>query len=60
VPAEIWRNNEKTVTKVFLKDKEVTDIKLDPKEETSDIKTEDNVFPRSASGNKFDAIKKKN
>ncbi|HBK89092.1 MAG TPA: aminopeptidase [Cytophagales bacterium] len=60
IPAEIWRNNEKTVTKVFLKDKEVTDIKLDPKEETSDIKTEDNVFPRSASGNKFDAIKKKN
>lgn len=60
IPAEIWRNNEKTVTKVFLKDKEVTDIKLDPKEETSDIKTDDNVFPRSASGNKFDAIKKKN
>jgi hypothetical protein len=60
IPAEIWRNNEKTVTKVFLKAKEVTDIKLDPKEETSDIKTDDNVFPRSASGNKFDAIKKKN
>lgn len=60
IPAEIWRNNEKTVTKVFLKDKEVTDIKLDPKEETSDIKTDDNVFPRSASGNKFDIIKKKN
>jgi len=60
IPAEIWRNNEKTVTKVFLKDKEVTDIRIDPKEETSDIKTDDNVFPRSASGSKFDAIKKKN
>ncbi len=60
IPAEIWRNNEKTITKVFLKDKEVTDIKLDPREETSDIKTDDNVFPRSANGNKFDAIKKKN
>jgi hypothetical protein len=60
IPAEIWRNNEKTVTKVFIKDKEVTDIRLDPKEETSDIKTDDNVFPRGANGNKFDIIKKKN
>jgi Peptidase family M1 domain len=59
IPAEIWRNNEKTVTKVFVKDKEVTNIVLDPKLETSDISTSDNVFPKVAPVNKFDEIKKK-
>lgn len=59
IPAEIWRNNEKTVTKVFMKDKEVTNIVLDPKLETSDIHTEDNVFPKAVAGSKFDEIKKK-
>ncbi|HRI78452.1 MAG TPA: M1 family metallopeptidase [Cyclobacteriaceae bacterium] len=59
IPAEIWRTNEKTVTKVFMKDKEVTNIVLDPKLETSDISTGDNVFPKTAAPNKFDEIKKK-
>lgn len=59
IPAEIWRSNEKTVTKVFMKDKEVTNIVLDPKLETSDIRTEDNVFPKVALANKFEEIKKK-
>ncbi len=60
IPAEIWRNNEKTVTKVFMKDKEVINIVLDPKQETSDINDVDNVFPRVAKANKFEEIKKKN
>jgi hypothetical protein len=59
IPAEIWRNNEKTVTKVFVKDKEVTNIVLDPKKETSDVEEGDNVFPRVARETKFDQIKKK-
>ena len=59
IPAEIWRSNEKTVTKVFMKEKEVTNIVLDPKLETSDIRTEDNVFPKVAPANKFEEIKKK-
>ena len=60
IPVEIWRSNEKTVTKVFMKEKEVTNIVLDPKQETSDIHTEDNVFPKAAASNKFDDLKKKN
>jgi len=59
IPAEIWRNNEKTVTKVFVKEKEVTNIVLDPKKETSDIEEGDNVFPRVAKETKFDQLKKK-
>ena len=59
IPAEIWRTNEKTVTKVFMKDKEVTNIVLDPKMETSDISLNDNAFPKAAAPNKFEEIKKK-
>lgn len=58
IPAEIWRNNEKTVTKVFVKEKEVTNIVIDPKKETSDINEDDNVFPRVARESKFDQLKK--
>lgn len=60
IPAEIWRNNETKVTKVFMKEKEVTNLVLDPKLETSDISATDNVFPRPAAENKFDELKKKN
>ena len=60
IPAEIWRTNESKVTKVFVKDKEVTNVILDPNTETSDINTQDNVFPRVDQPSKFDAFKKKN
>ncbi len=60
IPAEIWRTNEKSVTKVFMKDKEVINIVLDPKLETSDIHVENNIFPKTLARNKFDEIKKKN
>src|SRR5690606_27444569 len=60
IPAEIWRSNESTVTKVFIKDKEVTKVVLDPLEETTDINTTNNVFPKVAEGSsKFDDFKKK-
>lgn len=60
IPAEIWRMDETTVTKVFMKDKEVARIVIDPNEETSDINAEDNVFPRPKPASKFDELKKKN
>lgn len=59
IPAEIWRVNETKVTKVFAKDKEVTSVTVDPMKETSDISTDDNVFPRVAQPSKFDEMKKK-
>lgn len=59
IPAEIWRANESVVTKVFAKDKEVVNIVLDPLKETSDVNTQDNVFPKVAHPSKFDELKKK-
>ncbi|MBL7843993.1 MAG: M1 family metallopeptidase [Cyclobacteriaceae bacterium] len=58
IPAEIWRTNENTVTKVFVKDKEVVNIVLDPFKETTDINSADNVFPKRATESKFDQFKK--
>ena len=58
LPAEIWRKNESEVTKVFVKDKEVTNITIDPNEETADTNTADNVFPREEKFSKFDRYKR--
>ncbi|MDN5214543.1 M1 family metallopeptidase [Fulvivirgaceae bacterium BMA12] len=59
IPAEIWRKNENEIKKVFLKDKEVTNVVLDPNLETADTNVENNTFPRAASPSKFDQFKKK-
>jgi hypothetical protein len=59
IPAEIWRTNENKVTKVFVKDKEVMSVVLDPLEETADVNTDDNVFPKANAPSKFDELRKK-
>jgi Peptidase family M1 domain len=57
IPAEIWRLNEMKVTKTFVKEKEVTNIVIDPNAETADVNTSDNVFPKKAKESKFDQLK---
>jgi len=59
LPAEIWRTNEHTISKVFVKNKEVTNIVLDPKQETADVDTSDNMFPKVDQPSKFEQFKKK-
>ncbi len=54
IPAEIWRFNEKEVTKVFTKDKVVKSIKLDPNKETADVNLNDNNYPRVEIKTDFD------
>ncbi len=58
IPAEIWKINELEVTKVFVKDKKVVNIVLDPNLETADTNVEDNIFPRKKVDSKFDTFKK--
>lgn len=58
IPAEIWRMNERRVTKVFVKEKEVTNIMIDPNMDTADINIEDNIFPKVQQGSRFDAFKR--
>ena len=58
IPAEIWRNNEYEVKKVFVKEKEVVNIVVDPNGDTADVNPLDNVFPKKDVENKFDQLKK--
>jgi hypothetical protein len=44
IPAQVWRLNENKVVKTFMKDKEVTSIKLDPLKETADIDESNNTW----------------
>ncbi len=60
IPAEIWRTNEQEVTKVFVKDKEVVRVVIDPNRETADVNESDNVFPRQQQPSRFDQFKKGN
>jgi hypothetical protein len=58
IPAEVWRLNETQITKVFLKDKEVTNIILDPNFELADTDVTNNTFPKN-SETRFDRFKRK-
>lgn len=57
LPAEIWRTNERSVTKVFVKDKEVASVVLDPNAETTDVNPDNNLFPRIEVKSRFDTFK---
>jgi hypothetical protein len=60
IPAEIWRINENEVVKVFVKEKEVVNIVLDPNFELADVEMNNNVFPKKTSESRFDQFKKNN
>jgi hypothetical protein len=58
IPVEIWRKNENSFTKVFVKDKEVTAIRLDPFRETADIDESNNNWPVRQMPSRFQVFKK--
>jgi hypothetical protein len=59
IPAQVWRLNEQKVTKLFMKDKEVASIKLDPMRETADINESNNSWGSIAEPSRFTAFKMK-
>lgn len=60
IPAEIWRINENEVNKVFVKDKEVVNVVIDPNSQIADVEPKNNVFPKRPVDSKFDQFKKTN
>jgi hypothetical protein len=56
-PAEIWRKNDAEVTKVFPSSKVITKITIDPDEETADVDTTNNSWPKQTES-KFDEFKR--
>ncbi|MFI5153197.1 MAG: M1 family metallopeptidase [Chitinophagales bacterium] len=57
IPAQVWRLNENKVTKLFMKNKEVKAIKLDPMRETADIDENNNTWPKAPELTKFEIFK---
>jgi len=53
-PAQIWRVNDQEVSRTFATKKAIKKIVLDPKEETADIETANNSWPKTVEKSKFD------
>jgi aminopeptidase N len=59
IPAEIWRKNDKEVSKIFKTEKRIKQIYLDPFQETADINMENNFFPRKSQLSRFEIFKQR-
>jgi hypothetical protein len=57
IPAEIWRKNENQFRKVFVKDKMVKAVRLDPFRETADIDESNNNWPVKQVPTRFQVFK---
>ncbi len=57
-PAQIWRHNDREVTKVFPASKAIKKITIDPDEQTADVDLSNNSWPKNKE-TKFDKFKKK-
>jgi len=59
IPAEIWRYNDKEVTKVFVLEKELENVVFDPFKETADVDEGNNHFPPKKLQSDFQKFKEK-
>ena len=57
IPAQVWRGNESSVVKTFVKDKEVASVRLDPYRETADINEANNSWNTMPAPSKFSIFK---
>ncbi len=57
IAAEVWRKNEKELKKVFVKDKKVKNVRLDPYREIADINEANNSAPIPATPKLFKVYK---
>ena len=58
-PAQIWRKNDKEVSKLVTSNIKLVSIQVDPDLETADIDTSNNSWPKKEEKSKFDAFKEK-
>ena len=58
-PVQVWRKNDAEVKKVIATDKEIVGITVDPNQETADIDTSNNSWPKKIAKSDFDSFKSK-
>lgn len=59
IPAEIWRRDEETVSKVFIFDQQVASMRLDPFLETADTDLNNNNWPAKAAPTRFELFQQR-
>jgi len=59
IPAEIWRQNSKTVSKLLIREKEIKAIALDANWQTADVDINNNYWPARPIKSRFELYKKK-
>lgn len=57
IPAEIWRSDSRQVEKLFIYEKEIERIELDPFAETADTNVENNHWPPKLTPSRFKLFK---
>jgi hypothetical protein len=57
IPAEIWLLNNEQVSKIFVTDKEVMQVILDPYLETADVDMSNNFYPPKPQMNRFELFR---
>ena len=60
IPAEIWRMNANQITKIFVFEKELKKLTMDPFLETADTDTGNNYFPPQREISRFELYKNRN
>jgi hypothetical protein len=58
-PVQIWRFNDKEVSRTVASEKEIVAITVDPDLETADVDTSNNSWPKEVKDSDFDAFKNK-
>ena len=60
IPAELWKSNNKQVSKVFVFDKQIARVTLDPFLETADVDRNNNYWPARVEPTRFQLFKDRN
>ncbi len=53
IPADIWRTNNNSITKLLIRSQAITKVELDPLLETADANLSNNTFPKSIETHSF-------
>jgi hypothetical protein len=59
IPAEIWRRNSKNVSKLLIREKEITEIAVDANWQTADVNVNNNYWPARPIQSRFNLYKAK-
>ena len=57
LPAEIWRRDDEQVTKLIIRNKQISKITLDDKHQTADADFSNNSFPQTISKSRLELFK---